>query len=241
MDSIPQRECSRCKQKFPATLEYFYETKNTKLGLSARCKQCVIDATKERRLANPDYAKEDYWRDVERSRNRGRKYYWDDPDKSRRLKRESSARHPETREKYEADNADKIAAAKREWRKNNPDKVKKHKSESQKRNRPSANIRSKRYRDAHPEQGRVRVMIRIARKRNAEGSFTKSDIDTLHKTQKGLCWWCGKKLNGKYHIDHRVALSRGGSNWPNNLCLACEHCNLSKNNKLPHEWNGRLL
>lgn len=241
MDSIPQRKCSRCNQEFPATLEHFYPVKNTKLGLTARCRQCVAEVNKERRASNPNFYKDEYWRDVEKSRAKGKRAYWADPEKAKQSSRNYAQSHKDQRRERDAKRATEIAQYKREWRKNNPDKVKKHKSESQKRNRPSANIRSKRYRDTHPEQGRVLVMKRIARKRNAEGSFTKSDIDTLHKTQKGLCWWCGKELNGKYHIDHRVALSRGGSNWPSNLCLTCEHCNLSKNNKLPHEWNGRLL
>ena len=31
-----------------------------------------------------------------------------------------------------------------------------------------------------------------------------------------------------YHVDHVVPLMRGGSNDPDNICLACKPCNLAK-------------
>jgi 5-methylcytosine-specific restriction endonuclease McrA len=40
-----------------------------------------------------------------------------------------------------------------------------------------------------------------------------------------------------------VPLSRGGSNGPENIVIACPTCNLAKKDKMPHEWpeGGRLL
>lgn len=81
---------------------------------------------------------------------------------------------------------------------------------------------------------------RVYRELNVGGNYTSDDIRILFKSQMGLCWWCEKPLE-KYHIDHRIPVSRGGNSNPENLCLACPHCNMSKNNKLPQEWNGRLL
>ena len=75
----------------------------------------------------------------------------------------------------------------------------------------------------------------------AAGKHTAADIELLYRSQKGRCWWCGKKINGKYHVDHRVPLARGGSNDPGNLVISCPACNQSKHAKLPQEWNGRLL
>ncbi len=42
---------------------------------------------------------------------------------------------------------------------------------------------------------------------------------------------CGVGLGRKGHLDHRVALVNGGSNWPNNLQWLCAPCNLSKGAK----------
>lgn len=41
MDSIPQKRCSKCKQHFPATLEYFRKASKEKSGLTSRCKSCL--------------------------------------------------------------------------------------------------------------------------------------------------------------------------------------------------------
>lgn len=81
-----------------------------------------------------------------------------------------------------------------------------------------------------------------ARKARAVGSHTKADVEILYKQSRGLCWWCGKRLiDKKYHIDHRVPLSRGGSDDVSNLCISCPDCNRKKANYLPYEKMGRLL
>lgn len=89
---------------------------------------------------------------------------------------------------------------------------------------------------------RVALHQRRAKRRNAPGRYTERDVALLLRSQKQLCWWCGKKVDpDNYHVDHRIPLSRGGTNYPENLCIACPTCNLSKHNKLPQEWSGRLL
>jgi 5-methylcytosine-specific restriction endonuclease McrA len=65
-----------------------------------------------------------------------------------------------------------------------------------------------------------------------------------YKAQRAKCYWCGINVGNVYHVDHVIPLSRGGSNGPENIVIACPHCNLSKSNRLPHEWegnNGKLL
>jgi len=68
-----------------------------------------------------------------------------------------------------------------------------------------------------------------------------ADVELQKRSQNGLCWWCGDPHGDNYEVDHRIPLSRGGTNWPENICIACFDCNRSKHNKLPHEWIGRLL
>lgn len=51
------------------------------------------------------------------------------------------------------------------------------------------------------------------------------------------CKYCDDKVPGKKaHIDHIIPLSRGGSHKPDNLCVSCAHCNLTKSAKLISEW-----
>lgn len=87
---------------------------------------------------------------------------------------------------------------------------------------------------------------RRAQKKASGGSYTPAQIQDQLKRQKSKCYWCQSKLDqgkGAFHIDHVVPLSRGGSNDISNIVIACPTCNMSRNNKLPHEWvdGGRLL
>lgn len=83
----------------------------------------------------------------------------------------------------------------------------------------------------------------LARKRNAQGSHSTADIKRQYEAQKGRCYYCQAKVGDNYHVDHVIPLSRGGSNGPENIVVACVSCNTSKRDKLPHEWvqGGRLL
>jgi 5-methylcytosine-specific restriction endonuclease McrA len=118
------------------------------------------------------------------------------------------------------------------------------------------NRKQRQYKQAHPEQQkqyrkdrlekerplrRVREAKRNSLKRNAEGSFTIEDINNLLLTQNGLCTVCKIKLTESgYHIDHKIPLVRGGSNWPDNLQLLCPHDNVSKNSLTDDEYRQRL-
>lgn len=93
----------------------------------------------------------------------------------------------------------------------------------------------------NPEKSKEALARRRARERKAEGTVTAADIRQQLKSQKGLCWWCGKPLGEKYSVDHRVPLSRGGSNAPENIVITHLSCNLSKGAKMPGEYCGRLL
>lgn len=46
-ETIQTKRCSKCKQTFPATLEYFYKSKECKYGLRPDCKQCYDQRHKQ--------------------------------------------------------------------------------------------------------------------------------------------------------------------------------------------------
>jgi 5-methylcytosine-specific restriction endonuclease McrA len=91
----------------------------------------------------------------------------------------------------------------------------------------------------NPDKSNARSQRRRARKIAAKGTYTSDDIDRLKLLQKCRCTACKRTLT-KYHIDHIVPLSRGGSNWPKNLQLLCPKCNLSKHNLLPLAWAAKI-
>lgn len=63
--------------------------------------------------------------------------------------------------------------------------------------------------------------------------------ENVYDRFQGRCAYCERKST-KWHYDHIVPKSRGGSDEFDNLALACPQCNLSKYNKTPSEW-GRLV
>lgn len=83
---------------------------------------------------------------------------------------------------------------------------------------------------------------RIHKMRQRHGIEAQSaDIQALLTSQRFRCWWCGALVSDDYHVDHRVPLSRGGTNDVGNLCITCPSCNLHKSDKMPWEFNGRLV
>jgi 5-methylcytosine-specific restriction endonuclease McrA len=82
---------------------------------------------------------------------------------------------------------------------------------------------------------------RRARERNAKIVIPFSKDDIIKRD--GLnCYLCGKLLTEKTAtIEHLIPLSRGGNHKPENVRLACVHCNSTKNNKTLTEykkWRG---
>lgn len=223
--SIPVRLCKQCGLVLARTPEFWHKDPKAKDGLCYTCKECA--------------------------KARSRKYGVDHREEVLENHHIYYLEHKDERQAYIAENADHIAETKREWRKANPEKVRKHKSDSQKRNRFSANVRGRRWRERNPDKARVashnayiknpdrfrhNVLNRIARMKQAEGTYTIQDIRDLYEMQCGLCAYCGIRLFDDYHVDHMQPLSRNGTNWPDNLALTCEHCNLTKNSKMVTEW-----
>jgi 5-methylcytosine-specific restriction endonuclease McrA len=102
----------------------------------------------------------------------------------------------------------------------------------------------KAYARANPEKGRARSQRRRARTIGAEGYHIAEDVRRIGDLQKWRCHWCGKLTKDRFHVDHIKPLSKGGSNWPNNLCIACPSCNRRKSATDPIEFarrNGKLL
>lgn len=79
---------------------------------------------------------------------------------------------------------------------------------------------------------------RRAAQLKSKSHYTKEDVLRILKRQNYKCVGieCTHSLKVSYSIDHKLPLSRGGSNHRNNIQLLCLHCNCQKKNKTMKEW-----
>jgi 5-methylcytosine-specific restriction endonuclease McrA len=217
--TIPLKTCSKCGRELPRTPEYFPLRKSSIDGLRGKCRDCY-NAGKRALIAL----------DREHYRAKGREWIANNPEKKREMSARDYEAHKAKRQEkhhaWKASNKEYISEYNKQFRRDHP--------ELMKARRHAEHVK-------YPHVTRIQGIRRRARLRGAEGHHTFDDIRAQYKSQNGRCWWCGKSVGDTYHVDHLVPLARGGSNWPNNLVIACPMCNSSKSAKLPHEFNGRLL
>ena len=79
-----------------------------------------------------------------------------------------------------------------------------------------------------------------AMKRNARiEPITQKQIEELHAKQRGRCAICRKKL-AKWHIDHIMPLSKGGTHEIKNFQLLCPPCNFAKHASHPIDYMQKI-
>jgi len=74
---------------------------------------------------------------------------------------------------------------------------------------------------------------RRAMKHTSRGTHTVAEVKALLSRQNGRCPYCHSDICRRYHIDHMMPLSRGGTNAISNIQLLCPSCNHRKYNKHP--------
>jgi len=108
-----QKQCSICKEYFPAISEYFYKNKNNHIdGLSPYCKKCQIKKSSKNRKDN-----------IEKKLKYDKEYRENN-------KKERKANF----KRWRNDNLDNIFDRLKKWRENNPDKIKGYNEKRQHKN-----------------------------------------------------------------------------------------------------------
>lgn len=92
------------------------------------------------------------------------------------------------------------------------------------------------WRAANKQAKATQERNRRALKRQAVGCHTAKDIAKLADVQDLRCPYCRTSIAGRFHVDHIVPLSRGGSNGVENLQLLCQPCNQRKHAKDPEQF-----
>ena len=149
---------------------------------------------------------------------------------------------PERRREYGRDwirrNAEKAREAMRRRRAAHPDEHARNNRASYARNREARLQQSLEYHRAHPE---VRKAIDNKRRMQVLASgvnFTPAEWLALVAAHVARCAYCGE--TGPLQADHRIPLSRGGSNAIDNILPACGRCNARKHQMTEDEFRARL-
>jgi len=157
---------------------------------------------------------------------------------TRQKMRESMARRkeklgytnsPETREKIRLANLGKPGT--RRGAKTS-EETKRKQSEAARRRKPEQTSRWKGGISGLPGYKSWHKAKRRAQMAMAGGSFTVGEWENLKKQFNHTCPLCGKsEPEIVLTIDHIIPLSRGGSNWIENIQPLCLSCNCRKNKK----------
>jgi hypothetical protein len=221
---IPRwKRCAKCGHNTPASNLFFILDNRRRDGLGSHCRLCKSASNKNYRDSDP-----------EKTRARKRKY------------REGHLEEIHERERlHRLANLDAYRERDRQQAAKRKDKKRLYDRQYRDANREFILKRQQRWTRANVEKVRLVTRASQARRRAAklrsESHHTASDVRLQYKSQGGRCWWCGKPVGERYDVDHRIPLSRGGSDGPENICISCPSCNRRKNYRLPWEWNGRLL
>lgn len=116
----------------------------------------------------------------------------------------------------------------KQWRAANNEKNAKH-IEARRRNYFQKN-KAHAYAKGHEQR---------AKRRGAEGSYSAKDAQRILAAQGGMCAYCCESEN--LHLDHKVPISRGGTNWPDNLQYLCAFHNLSKHARTDSDYRAILI
>ncbi|SRR5258708_7584379 len=233
MDS-PQ-QCPKCGNEHPATTDFFYPKRKGSLELRATCKECISKQGKEYVASHKEQhqasMQANYLAHKDEYQERDKKQKIHNPGGQSKRSRTYRKRHHV-----------RLLTQQRAERYAHPERNRQWSRDYRKRHPGRAAIITRRWRVNHRDRANVCKRNYYARKRQAQGSHTAQDVQKQYERQKGKCYYCKRKL-ATYHVDHVIPLSRGGSNGPENLVIACPSCNSSKHNKLLHEWpkGGRLL
>ena len=232
MAAVETRTCTLCGAEKAST-----EFAKTGRGghLRRQCKDCIY----QRNRARDSATQEAIERKRERSRIAMRKQYREHPErfaarsaaKTERMRiaraslpsksKQSPAERKAYRDAWRRKNQKRVNALAAAWRARNPEK---------------AAEMEKRWAAAHPEAIRTRCANRRARLRGAPGRHTAAEWRKCVELAGSRCQHCGKA--GTYRTltrDHIVPLTRGGSNFIDNIQPLCYSCNSRKSNRLESE------
>lgn len=238
------KACPGCKRLFAVA----------SICASGCCRECSRERDKRYRANNREKV-------LERKRLNHQRNAEVEREKHKQWRKENAEKVREYKRKYHTENAERLNERRRQRRKENPERWREEDKRNYDRNAEQKRERAKRYRKANierlreyykrwaqenaerlaeykkrwakeserPETRRNIDVARRARERNAEGTFTFEEWQELCERYLWKCICCHKEL--PLTVDHVIPLSKGGSNYIDNIQPLCRSCNSRKGTK----------
>lgn len=197
-----------------------------------QCIECRLHKQRVSRERNPEK-----WREY------CRQHYARHTEERKAFSRSYKARHRDETKAYfkawYAANRNEQIARNKQWKAENKTQVAASRLEYRRKNREKFNALLRAWIKANPIARRAYYNNRRTQL-HAGGRHTPEDLKHILQLQKTRCALCKCALQRKKHLDHIIALSKGGSNERTNLQFLCVECNLRKNNKDQMEFMRAL-
>lgn len=182
----------------------------------------VLSRHSEWRIENPNYMHDYHETYLEEAQAWSRQYRKLNPEKIAENQKRFHLNNPNWYKDYEYKNRDTRNSKRNARRVADPEKF---------------NNRQRAWCREHPEEVREYHL-----KRNGHGEVSTGTVRTLENLNRLLygerlkCEYCGRLICESYHIDHVIALDKGGTNKIENLKISCGSCNSSKGVKDVDVW-----
>ena len=243
--TAPNRICAKCREVYPATRRFFGKNNRSPDGCSSRCRVCSLRSPVNRKriaatMLAPDghrfctgceeilpeemFGKDRYGRGGLKAQCRECKRAEHDPDYYRRWREANRERKASSDKAYVERNREKLEVYWKAYREEHREWLAQW---------------QKRYRKEHPEMYRQYGREKYARRKAAEGSYTRDEVWQMYEDQGGLCAYCETPLFGSFQVEHMIPIARGGRNDWSNIAIACKDCNQSKHAKTVEEFMRR--
>ena len=144
-------------------------------------------------------------------------YYWKNREKilERQKAQHKAGYDPKKRKLQNLKRKEKIQEAARLYRERNLEKCKEW---------------CRIWRSKNLDKCRMYSLERRAVTKNADGTFSWAEWEQIVRDFNGKCAHCGEET--KLTIDHKIPLSKGGSNFIHNIQPLCRSCNSKKKDKI---------
>lgn len=222
------KKCTKCGEVKP--VDCFGKAKAAKDGLNGPCKPCKAEQKRKWRKANPEKVAEHQRKWQKANKEKVAEY-------NRKWQKANKEEVAEQQRKYYEANKEKVAEQKRKYYIANRDRFSAHGLMYREANKEKVAEQQRKWYNDNLCRVKANNIRNRAGSANAAGTCTAEQLKARFDYYGNKCYNCGSDEN--LHADHRIPLSRGGSNHPANLIPLCQSCNCSKHTKTETEFKSQ--